>query len=71
MKAYKGDHSIRSVDTSNPVVAGLKGIRYLREIGMTFKPKELLADLIDSEVNDDQLEDIIFNITQFNKLCNN
>ena len=38
---------------------------------MTFKPKELLADLIDSEVNDDQLEDILFNITQFNKLCNN
>ena len=71
MKAYKGDHSIRSVDTSNPVVAGLKGIRSLQEIGMTFKPKELLADLIDSEVNDDQLEDILFNITQFRKLCNN
>ena len=71
MKAYKGDHSIRSVDTSNPVVAGLKGIRYLQEIGMTFKPKELLADLIDSEVNEDQLDDILFNITQFNKLCNN
>jgi hypothetical protein len=71
MRAYRHDHSIRSVDTSNPVVAGLKGVRYMKDIGMTFKPKELLADLINSEVDTDQFENIIFNISQFKSLCNN
>jgi len=70
MKHYKGIKSIRSVDTSNPVVAGIKGIRYIKDYGMTQKPKTLLADLIDYDVHDEQKADILYNTQQFKTFCN-
>jgi hypothetical protein len=70
MKHYKNIKSIRSVDTSNPVVAGIKGIRYIKDYGMVQKPKTLLADLIDYDVSNDQKEDIFHNTQQFKTFCN-
>jgi len=70
MKAYQGIESIRSVDTSNPVVAGIKGITYLEDIGMQMKPSVMLADLIDYEVTPEQMADIMWNTSQYNKFCN-
>lgn len=67
---YKHIRNIRSVDTSNPVVAGIVGQRYLKEIGLYNKPKVLLADLIDTELTPDQKNDIIYNIQQFQNICN-
>ena len=67
-KYYKDVEGIRSVDTSNPVVAGLLGKRYYKNIGMLNKPSTLLADLINSEVNDEQKADILYNVAEFKKL---
>lgn len=69
MKHYGNIKSIRSVDTSNPVVAGIKGIRYIKDYGMTQKPSTLLADLIDHQVSDSEKEDILFNTQQYKELC--
>lgn len=66
---YTYDRSIRSVDTSNPVVAGLLGQRYMSGIGLRDKSSIMLADLIDSEVNEDQMTDIIYNVEEFKKIC--
>ena len=69
MKHYKGISSIRSVDTSNPVVAGIKGIRYIKDYGMMQKPSTLLADLIDHQVSEEERQDIIYNTQQYKNLC--
>jgi hypothetical protein len=70
MKAYKNMPSIRSVDTSNPVIAGMHGIRYIKDYGMTSKPKALLADLIDAELTYEQQQDVLYNVAEYKKLCN-
>ena len=69
MKYYSGIKSIRSVDTSNPVVAGIKGIRYIKDYGMVQKPSTLLADLIDHQVSEEEKQDIIYNTQQYKSLC--
>ena len=68
MKEYCFTPSIRSVDTSNPVVAGIHNIRYITKYGMTCKPSVMLADLIDIELNEDQKEDLQFNVKEYRKL---
>ena len=69
-KNYEGDSSIRSVDTSNPVVAGIKELRYTGNLGLNEKPSIKLADLIDHNVTDTQLEDIEYNVHNFKKIIN-
>lgn len=63
-KHYRYMKWIDSVDTSNPVVCGLKGIRYT-ERGLEDKPSQKLYTLITSEVTDEQLADIKHNINAF------
>lgn len=67
---YRSIPSIRSVDTSNPVVAGIVGSRYLRNIGLYHKPKVLLADLIDTDLSEDQKKDVVYNVIEFLSICN-
>jgi len=62
------DLNIRSIDTSNPVVSGLLGYRYMANQGLNHKPSQLLADMIGSEVNEDQISDIMYNTKQFKKI---
>ena len=62
---YKAYKSIRSCDTSNPVVAGIKGLRYINGIGLLEKPSTLLADLINHQVTDEEFSNIIYNVTEF------
>lgn len=66
---YKSTKNIESVDTSNPVVAGVVGLRY-GDCGLDTKPTIKLCDLINTELSDTQLRDIKYNIEQFRKLCN-
>ena len=63
-------YNIKSVDTSNPVVAGIKGLRYNDDMGLYKKPKTLLADLIEHKVDDTQLEAIYYNTNMFKKIIN-
>jgi hypothetical protein len=66
--SYKNIKSIRSVDTSNPVVGGILNQRYIKGIGLRGKPSILLADLIDHEVSDEQACDIEYNTTEFKRI---
>ena len=61
---------IDSVDTSNPIVHGLKGIRYEGPLGLTIKESQKLCDLIDSEVSSKQWNCIQDNIGNFYRLWN-
>ena len=67
-KDYKWIKGIRSLDTSNPVVAGIVGERYLKGIGLVDKPSVLLADLIKVEATAEQRADILYNTSEFKKL---
>lgn len=60
---------IYSVDTSNPVVHGLKGIKY-SPYGLDHKETELLCDLIDAVPTAEQWQSIRFNISTFRRFCN-
>lgn len=57
---------INSVDTSNPVICGLKNILYSND-GVSFKPSTKLFTLIDYEVNKSEWNIIKHNIETFRK----
>lgn len=61
-------YNIKSLDTSNPVVASIKGFRYNDTFGLDHKPSTLLADLIEHQFTDDQLEDLKYNTKMFKKI---
>lgn len=60
--------NIESCDTSNPVVAGIKGLRY-NEFGLSVKPAERLCDLIRTHLSPKMREDIYHNIRTFKRIC--
>jgi len=60
--------NIRSCDTSNPIVAALKGLRYNGDLGLQEKPSTMLCDLINAEVDQDTLEDAYYNTTMFKQI---
>ena len=64
---YKNSNFIYSLDTSNPIVHGLKGIRY-KEWGLPSKEKIKLVDLLEEKPSPRQLEDIYFNVEAFKKI---
>ena len=60
---------IYSLDTSNPVVHGIKGVPYLPE-GLWHKESQKLFELIDYTPNDEQLELIYKNVLKFRQVTN-
>lgn len=71
MQYYKlyGWKWIDSVDTSNPVVHGLKHIVYSSD-GLHDKETQKLYTLINAQVDSAQLNAIVHNIKQFRRFCN-
>ncbi len=67
-RAYQQYKWVTSIDTSNPVVAGLKGIRYNECNGLQDKPSEKLHTLINYNPNYKQMTDIMYNIHWFNRI---
>ncbi len=63
-------YNIKSVDTSNPVVAGIKGLKYNDSFGLDYKPSTMLADLIEHEVTEEQTDYIMYNTKMFKKIIN-
>lgn len=61
-------HNIKSVDTSNPVVAAIHNLRYNDDRGLYMKPKTKLADLIDHEFTPEQLKLLEYNTNMFKKI---
>ena len=60
--------NIRSCDTSNPIVAALKGLRYNGNLGLQQKPSTMLCDLIKAEVDEDTLELVQYNTKMFKQI---
>jgi hypothetical protein len=60
---------IETIDTSNPIVAGILGKKYEPEYGLSEKWSVKLVDFIDAELTEQQITDSFWNITQFRKLC--
>jgi hypothetical protein len=56
---------INSVDTSNPILWGIKGIKYSDRI--ISKPKEKIDEFMEENLSE-HYNDIIFNINEFKKL---
>ncbi len=57
--------NIRSCDTSNPIVAALKGLRYNGDLGLQEKPSTMLCDLINADVDQDTFELAHYNTKMF------
>ncbi len=60
---------IDSIDTSNPVVHGIKGIQYNAE-GLRKKESIKLYTLMNEKLDGDQLYTVVYNIDMFSKFCN-
>lgn len=65
---YQEYEWIDSVDTSNPVVAGIFGIKY-EPTGLPTKVSQKLFTLINEDVVD-KWDDILYNIKMFRQFCN-
>ncbi|NBP03729.1 MAG: hypothetical protein EBU90_27250 [Proteobacteria bacterium] len=68
---FKGINSIRSLDTSNPVIHGMLGNRYVKGIGLPFKSSMLLADNIDTTLTPEQVNAVLYNVEEFKQIVYN
>lgn len=62
--------NIRSCDTSNPIVAALRGLKYNGDLGLRSKPSTMLCDLINADVDEDITELAIYNTVMFKRILN-
>ena len=66
---YKGlqYEFIKTIDTSNPVIYGLKHGRYPEEV-LLDKPKEKLETFFDQRLTPQQVSDVLYNVKHFKSL---
>ena len=64
---YKDFKFIESIDTSNPVIHGLKGMRY-SEGGLLHKDKEKIDENFIQPILPKQKEDVLHNVKMFRKM---
>lgn len=62
--------NIRSCDTSNPVMAGLNKIKYSGNLGISEKPRGLLADNLHVRLESEEIDLIEYNIKCFRQIVN-
>lgn len=69
---YKNNniYNIRSIDTSNPIMAGINNMTYNNTLGLKEKPKGLMAENMNIELTNDQVDLIMYNIKCFRKIVN-
>ena len=67
---YKANNirGIRTLDTSNPIVAGIKGLKYNGNFGLTEKPSQKLFTMINHKVTKNEMELIYYNCDQFRSI---
>lgn len=68
--SYRGDFWLDSIDTSNPVVAGIKGYFYNGVKGLETKPSEKLFTMINYIPDNAQMLAIEYNINTFYRIVN-
>lgn len=67
----EGFECIKTVDTSNPIVMGLKGHRYHPKTGLDFKESVKLVDLFDTIPTKEQIDNIYHNLKIFRSFVGN
>lgn len=67
--AYQNYGFIESMDSSGPVIHGLKNIHYHPLTGLQYKESTKLFTLINSDVNFSQISSIEHNISVFKQFC--
>lgn len=65
---YKGYKWIDTIDTSNPIVHGIKGKRY-SNIGLLDKESIKLVELLNEDITEAMYSDIMFNVSKFRTFC--
>jgi hypothetical protein len=63
------DRYIKTVDTSNPIVAAILGHRYEPALGLQNKWSVKLVDFINSTLDAKQIEDTLYNVSLFRRFC--
>jgi hypothetical protein len=63
----KEHNFIKTIDTSNPVIYGLKHGKYPNEV-LLDKPKEKLEVYFDQKLSDQQISDVLYNVKHFRTL---
>lgn len=63
------DEYIESIDTSNPIVAGIMGKKYEPSFGLTEKWSVKLVDFIDAELSETQVAGAFYNVAEFRNIC--
>jgi len=66
---YKDFQFIHSIDTSNPVMAGIERTRYT-DLGLTHKPKANMNNFQDKSLDSEQIDIILYNIKKFKQINN-
>lgn len=66
---YDNNPRIESIDTSNPIMAALDGIKY-NSNGLNSKPKANMNDHFDMEFDELDYFDILYNTTKFREINN-
>jgi len=61
-------HNIKTCDTSNPVVAAMFNLKYNDTWGLDEKPSQKLADMLEANLDDTQLEVLNYNLSMFKKI---
>lgn len=61
-------YNIKSIDTSNPIVATIKNLQYNGIYGLHHKPSTLLANLIDYKAEDIDEGLLRYNLSMFKKI---
>jgi len=64
---YENCSYIESIDTSNPIMAALEGIRY-DEFGLVTKPKANMNDYFNIDVKNVNLKLVLYNVETFKKI---
>ena len=64
---YKDYPFIESIDTSNPIIHGLKGMRY-SEGGLLHKDKEKIDENFFQPISEKQKKDVLHNVKMFRKI---
>ena len=64
---YKNIECIESIDTSNPVMAGIEQKMYF-DLGLPYKPEANMNNFQDIEEKDTNLEFIEYNVKKFREI---
>lgn len=68
-QSYKNMDWIKTIDTSNPIMAAFDGIKYNGLCGLENKPKSNIDLIQNVQFTDVLFDNLIYNVNMFKKIC--